>query len=641
MPLTSVIRYVRAADTSSTTGAGKTGLAHSDITAKYVKPGGTLTTLTTETITTLGTYQAPTSSAHIRIKEVSSSDPAKGLYEVHFHDDTISSGSHIFLLLSATGALFIPLEMDLANITGRVPATLTDDGNIKADALKVNGAASAAQTGDSYAIVSSGTHGNAALKTLIDAISAKTANLPSDPADQSEIAASLTAILNAINSANYAQTRFRFSIPEGVEVPESGTADYVLGINTYNASGALTDLDSLPTLTAFYADGTSASALFGSVSNVGTGLYNVTLSIASGTVANKFVRVVGTGAMSGDNLGMTDYVWIKNDVSPDFSSSDRTKLEAIHGKLPSGDIADQSLVMLAASYTAPPSAATNASAVRTELATELARIDVANSTRASQTSVDDLQTTVDGIAVETGYLVAATGTVSDLAPTATSFKTSLTAGSSTYKDQLLHFTTGALAKQANPIRTYTQTDGVGVVTFDAEDCFTAAPANGDQFAILVDHIHPVSQIAEAVAAEDMTVNTIGNAALAQLAALDTINVVGAVTGAGVVNLTQGGDYLDADGRDLQFVNAAGSLPNLTGATPCLVLKNAGTTHAAISGTVVTASGANQRVDFDVTDTTTNLLTAERGTYEVYAVLSNGSVIPIETGVLNVTLKVRS
>ena len=56
------------------------------------------------------------------------------------------------------------------------------------------------QTGDSYAIVNNGTHGNAALKTLIDtlddfvdtevaAIKAKTDNLPSDPADASVIAA--------------------------------------------------------------------------------------------------------------------------------------------------------------------------------------------------------------------------------------------------------------------------------------------------------------------------------------------------------------------------------------------------------------------------------------------------------------------
>lgn len=238
--------------------------------------------------------------------------------------------------------------------------------------------------------------------TLLELIQAKTTNLPSDPADQSELAALLTAILNAINSANYAQTRFRFSIPEGVEVPESGSAGYVLGITTYNASGVLTDLDSLPTITSFYADGTSAAALFGSVSNVGTGQYNLTLTIASGTVANKFVRVVGTGNMSGQALGMFDYVWIENDISPDFSSTDRTKLEAIHAKLPSktylagtsnsdgdvqldeatGTIARVTLVdttttntdmrgtdaaMLAVSYAAPPSAAANAAATAAQI----------------------------------------------------------------------------------------------------------------------------------------------------------------------------------------------------------------------------------------------------------------------------------
>lgn len=62
-----------------------------------------------------------------------------------------------------------------------------------------------AQTGDAYAIVSSGTHGNAALKTLIDtvddlldtevgAIKAKTDNLPSDPADASDIASSFSTV---------------------------------------------------------------------------------------------------------------------------------------------------------------------------------------------------------------------------------------------------------------------------------------------------------------------------------------------------------------------------------------------------------------------------------------------------------------
>lgn len=114
MSLTSVIRYVRAIDTSSATGAGKTGLVFSDFTAKYLRDAGTLTSLTTETITTLGTYQAPTSNAHIRIKELNSADPTQGIYEVHFHNDQVANArKKLWLFLSATGALIQPLEMDL------------------------------------------------------------------------------------------------------------------------------------------------------------------------------------------------------------------------------------------------------------------------------------------------------------------------------------------------------------------------------------------------------------------------------------------------------------------------------------------------------------------------------------------------
>ena len=66
-----------------------------------------------------------------------------------------------------------------------------------------------AQSGDAYAVVNSGTYGNAALKTLIDtvddfldtevaAIKAKTDNLPSDPADQSLVIAATDALATLI-----------------------------------------------------------------------------------------------------------------------------------------------------------------------------------------------------------------------------------------------------------------------------------------------------------------------------------------------------------------------------------------------------------------------------------------------------------
>jgi hypothetical protein len=63
------------------------------------------------------------------------------------------------------------------------------------------------QTGDGYAIVNSGTHGNAALKTLIDtidtvvdAIKVKTDNLPSDPADASVVAGLIAAVQAVVDA---------------------------------------------------------------------------------------------------------------------------------------------------------------------------------------------------------------------------------------------------------------------------------------------------------------------------------------------------------------------------------------------------------------------------------------------------------
>lgn len=71
--------------------------------------------------------------------------------------------------------------------------------------------ANTAQTGDSYALANSGTFGLSALKTLIDtlttyvdtevaAIKAKTDNLPPDPADASDIAASFSSIASTLST---------------------------------------------------------------------------------------------------------------------------------------------------------------------------------------------------------------------------------------------------------------------------------------------------------------------------------------------------------------------------------------------------------------------------------------------------------
>ncbi len=88
------IDYVFIQDSSSTTGAGLTGVtsASSGLAGRYIYPGGTSVALTFETISTLGTYQAPTSNAHLRIKELDSTNHP-GVYELHYHNDWFSTGN--------------------------------------------------------------------------------------------------------------------------------------------------------------------------------------------------------------------------------------------------------------------------------------------------------------------------------------------------------------------------------------------------------------------------------------------------------------------------------------------------------------------------------------------------------------------
>ena len=91
---TSLIRHVFILDSSSTTGAGKTGLAYDTAgwKVRYIYPGGTPVAVTLENITTLGTYQAPTSNAHMRFREVDATN-MPGWYEVHFHNDWASTAN--------------------------------------------------------------------------------------------------------------------------------------------------------------------------------------------------------------------------------------------------------------------------------------------------------------------------------------------------------------------------------------------------------------------------------------------------------------------------------------------------------------------------------------------------------------------
>lgn len=107
---TSVIMHVFIGDSSVTTGAGLTGLtnASSGLVISAIHPGDASATVysvassNVETISTLGTYAAPT-SGKVRFKELDSTN-MPGVYELHLANGLFSVSSDTTLRLTLKGA---------------------------------------------------------------------------------------------------------------------------------------------------------------------------------------------------------------------------------------------------------------------------------------------------------------------------------------------------------------------------------------------------------------------------------------------------------------------------------------------------------------------------------------------------------
>lgn len=239
------------------------------------------------------------------------------------------------------------------------------------------------------------------------------------------------------------------------------------------------------------------------------------------------------------------------------------------------------------------SAAAVAAAVRTNLATELARIDVANSTRMASFT---LPTNFSALGVN------ASGHVS---------RVTLVDTTTTNTDAMTAATTR---------------DALGMAAADLDDQLDAIAASSAPTA---------DEIADEVETRELIVGEFTAGALNQISSLRRINVQGTVASTGRLELVQGDDYLTTDGRQLIFTNTAGSWSNLTGATITLRLK-VGTQTVETSGTVITPTGTGQRVDVNLTDTVSAQVAVGRGLFEVEALLSTGSHETLENGVLKMT-----
>ena len=120
------------------------------------------------------------------------------------------------------------------------------------------------------------------------------------------------------------------------ERPESGSTVYTIEARTFDGDGAAVNADSSPTLTGTGATTGSLAANIGTISNPATGVYRWDYTVTSGATVEP-ARFDVSATISSSAFTLSVYSQIVDFVSATWTSSDASKLTAIHDKLPSAD----------------------------------------------------------------------------------------------------------------------------------------------------------------------------------------------------------------------------------------------------------------------------------------------------------------
>lgn len=114
----------------------------------------------------------------------------------------------------------------------------------------------------------------------------------------------------------------------------------------------------------------------------------------------------------------------------------------------------------------------------------------------------------------------------------------------------------------------------------------------------------------------------------------TVTVTSPVAASGDVEIIRGDDYSNLDGRALEWTNAAGTWPDLTGATITFTAEQSGKAITK-AGTVIVPTGAAQKVRVELTAAET-IIAAGTWSFDVQAALAtNGRIVTLLFGSLTV------
>lgn len=129
-------------------------------------------------------------------------------------------------------------------------------------------------------------------------------------------------------------TRCNLNVPIEIETPDSSTQVYKIRLHLYDLVGNMEAPDSTPTVTLTNAAGTDRSSRLSAASNPSTGVYTWDYTATAGDAEEQLVWIFSVVEASVTRTyPATSYVVEQSAYR--FSSTDRSKLDAIHAKLPS------------------------------------------------------------------------------------------------------------------------------------------------------------------------------------------------------------------------------------------------------------------------------------------------------------------
>lgn len=174
---TSKIVHVFIQDSTSTTGAGKTGLVYSGVTTYYMRPGDSAASASTmNDITTLGTYAG--SATNSAFKEVDSTN-MPGVYEFQFANNMLASGAdQVAVMVKGTGMVPLTLEVQLTDpmfLPGMAQTVEDQPTTTAQQALSIILAAVAGRTSNSGNTFSSPNNGETRITATTDVNNNRTA----------------------------------------------------------------------------------------------------------------------------------------------------------------------------------------------------------------------------------------------------------------------------------------------------------------------------------------------------------------------------------------------------------------------------------------------------------------------------------